>query len=185
MRIMITGAQGSGKTTQAELLSKKLGLPMVGTGTLLREFAAGDSKESLMTREALRLGQLVDDRIVCSLVEKKLNQKECRDGFVVDGYPRSPSQLKHYSPYYNQVFYIDISDEEAVNRLLKRGREDDTYQAIKERLEWYHQETKPVVDYYEKLRKLVKINGELSLNQVAEQIWDKLKGGRFKDGQKG
>lgn len=174
MKILITGPQGSGKTTQAEILAKHLNLPFVGAGDLLREFAKGRSEESVKVRQDLAAGRFVDDNVLAKLMSQNLAQSRFQNGFVADGYPRSFSQLKVFDPKFDQVFYLEISDEEAEERLLRRGREDDTAEVIKERWRWYHRETDPILDYYQKLGILVVIDAGRSIEEVTREIEAKL-----------
>jgi adenylate kinase len=169
-RILITGPQGSGKTTQGEIIAKKLELCLVNTGELLRELAEGDSEESRIIKEALAKGELADDRIVSSEVKKKISQPECRKGFITDGYPRRIEQLSLFDPKFDKVFYLQVPDDVVEQRLLGRGREDDTPELIQNRLEWYHQEINPLLDHYRKEGKLVTIDGSKSIEEIASEI---------------
>jgi len=174
-KIMITGPQGSGKTTQAKKIAKKIDVYFVGAGDLLRQFAKESSGMAAKVKNDLESGRLVDNEIIGNLLRKTLSQPEYRKGFVADGYPRSLSQLEVYNPDYDRVVYLKVSDEEAERRLLDRSREDDTSEAIKERLSWYHKETAPLLEYYQKQKKLVTIDGERSIEEVAADIEDKLR----------
>lgn len=174
MRILITGPQGSGKTTQAKLISAKMGLCLVKTGDLIREKAAENSDIGCSLKEAIDKGNLVDNAVLADMLREKFNKPECRSGFVVDGYPRSLPQLAVFDPGYDLVFYLNISDEEAKKRLLARGREDDTPEAIEERLKIYHRQTKQVLDYYRDLGKLVEVNGEQPVGKVTISILERL-----------
>lgn len=170
MRIMVTGPQGSGKTTQAKILAEKLNLNFIGAGDLLREFSENESQESKEVKEKLENGQLVDDKVLAGLVEKESSGAEFKEGFVADGYPRSVSQLQIFNPQYDKVFYLKVSDKEAENRLVKRGRGDDLPELIKRRLKWYHEKTTPILNYYQDLGKLIIIDGEKDIEEVAKDI---------------
>jgi adenylate kinase len=172
---MITGPQGSGKTTQAEILAKKLGFCEINTGDLLRELAEGDSPEGKILKTALDQGQLADDQIVSSVVNKKMASPECQKGLVADGYPRRVGQLNIFNPNFDKVFYLDVPDSIVEDRLIIRGREDDTPELIRERLQIYHQETEPVLAYYQNLGKLIKIDGCKNIESVTAEIEKYLK----------
>lgn len=176
MKIMITGAQGSGKTTQAKLLAEKLGVCFIGTGGLLREFAQGSSPESKSVAESLKKGELADDQIVARVVRNKIDSFECQKGFVTDGFPRSLDQLKFFNPDFDKVFYLKISDEEAKKRLLLRGRADDKLEVIEERLGWYHEQVEPLLKYYQDQGRLVVIDGERSIDEIRKSIEESLTG---------
>lgn len=170
MHILVTGPQGCGKTTQANLIAQKLNYCLIKAGDLLREFAEQPGEENARIKADLEKGQLVDDQILARLMKDKLNQPLCHDGIVTDGYPRKMSQLEAFDPHFDKVFYIKISDDEGIRRLSSRGRSDDTPEAIKTRLNWYHQETEPVLDYYRKQGILVEIDGEKTIEEIYEDI---------------
>lgn len=174
-RILITGPQGSGKTTQAEIIAQKLGVAFIGAGDLLRDFAKRSNSEAKDVSKDLLQGQLVDDQVIGKLMSEQINSAEAKKGFVVDGYPRSLSQLNTYDPEYNKVIYLKISDEEAEKRLLARGREDDTLEKIRTRLSWYHEETEPILNSYRNLNILSIVNGEQPIEKVTEEIESCLK----------
>lgn len=174
MKILITGPQGSGKSTQADILSKKLGIAFINAGNLVREMSKEDSERGRSLKNDLEAGRLVDDNIIGDLVRTQISQPECKDGFVTDGYPRTINQIKIFDPEFDRVFYLEISDEEALRRLLKRGRADDTLAVINERLKWYHEQTKPLLEFYQSKGILEKINGEMSIEEVAQEIEERL-----------
>src|SRR3990172_9571293 len=124
--MMVIGPQGSGKTTQAKILCRRLGLCLVYAGELLREFAQGKSGESQAVKKNVGEGRLVDDKIVSSLVRKRIAQPDCQVGFVVDGYPRTLDSVRLFDPGFDKVLHLKVPDEEVKKRLLERGREDDT-----------------------------------------------------------
>ena len=175
MKILINGPQGSGKTTQAKMLVENLGLCLVKTGDLVREKAKEDSEEGKALAHSLDTGVLSDDRVVAELVKKELKREECKEGFVIDGYPRRMSQLEEYDPEYDKVFYLELSDEVAVKRMLERGRDDDTPELIKERLQIFREETEKVVKYYEEKGILIRIDGEKGVDEVHQEIMKHLR----------
>lgn len=183
MKILITGPQGSGKTTHAKIVAEKFNLCFIKTGDLVRNKALENSDEGRKLKEALDKGELADDRIIANLVENALVQQNCKDNFVMDGYPRRLPQLQVFDPGFDKVFYLDLSDEMAIERMLKRGREDDTPQLIQQRLMLYHRETEKALKYYQTMGILIKINAARSIGEVAGDIVDHLKrhGNKYKD----
>ena len=171
MKVLLTGLPGSGKTTIARMISEKYQLCMVKTGELLREMAKGGDEIAKQIQRNMATGEYTDDNLVAEVVKKALAEKECANGFVMDGYPRSLEQLGVFDPNFDLVIDLDIKDELVVERLLKRGREDDTPELIRKRLDWYHNLTEPVLNHYESQRILHKINGALDVDKV----WAKVK----------
>ncbi len=170
MKIFITGPAGSGKTTQAKMLAEKLGLCYVSGGNVARKKAAEDSVEGRTVKEALEKGELVDNKIEGEAVKATLQDASCRNGYVLDGYPRCLDQFNYFKPDFDVVFYLDVPDEEVTKRLLARGRLDDIPKAIAERLQIFHQETDDVINYFKNLGKVVKIDGSQSPDGVAAEI---------------
>lgn len=175
MKLMIAGPQGSGKTTQAKAIADSLGLCLVKVGDLLRAKATQDDEIGRSIKVDISQGQLADDQIVANILSEELSQPKCANGFMVDGYPRSAEQLNKFDPHYNLVIYLDLSLEEAEKRLLARGREDDTPEAIKKRFEWFEKKTQKIVDYYHDQGILIKVDGNQAIERVSEDILAALK----------
>ncbi len=175
MRILITGPQGSGKTTQAEILAKKLGIALIEAGEILRQLAETDCELGQLVKEELAAGRLVKDEIIAQCIKEKVVGLGEKASFVGDGYPRTLESLQDFDPDYDIVFYLDMADSEVEKRLLARGRADDTPVLIKERLKEYHQRTEPVLNYYANLGKLIKISGEGSIEEIAQDIEGQLR----------
>lgn len=172
MKIVIMGPQGSGKSTQTELLAKKLKLPRIQTGQIYRDFIKQDSKTAKKVKNLIEKGILVDDKTTLKLLNDALSKTG--KAFVLEGFPRTIKQVEMSDLKIDRAVYIHISDAESKKRLFLRKRKDDTPEVIEERLRLYHQETEPVLDYYRKQGKLVEINGEQSIEKVAEEIIEKL-----------
>lgn len=175
MKLLIIGPQGSGKTIQAAVLARKFDICHISSGDLARKKAQEDSEEGRAFKAALDQGEMVDDTVVARLVMEIVEGKACKNGFVLDGYPRRISQIEAYDPKADRVFYLKISDETGWKRMEGRRRSDDTPQLMRKRLELYHQRTKPVIDYYKNLGILVEINGEESITEVTQNIISHLK----------
>ena len=169
------GPQGSGKTTQAQLLAQRLGLPHLQTGELYRQIAEEDSPRGRRIKSILDQGQLISDEDHNRILEKEIKKRKYQKGFVLDGSPRTISQAKTQPFETDRVFYLRVSDKENIKRLIKRGRVDDTPQLIKERLRIYHQETEPVLNYYRQLGILTEINGERPIEEIHRDIANRLR----------
>lgn len=170
MRILITGPIGSGKTTQARILSQELHLKLIKTGELVRNEAEKDTPEGKLLKGIILKGEMVPDRIAARLFEDALHDIHSHKGFISDGYPRRLSQLKVYDPRIDLMFYIKIPEAVILKRLSKRGRIDDKPEIIKQRVSVYHKETEPILDYYDKQGKLIEINGIGTIDEVKDRI---------------
>src|SRR3989338_507134 len=126
MKILLIGPQGSGKSTQASLLAEYLGIPKISTGDIFRKLPK--------VKEILAAGKLVDDETTAEIVKKRLQETDCQNGFILDGYPRNITQKELFDPQFEKVIYLKVPDEELMKRLLARGREDDTPESIRTRL---------------------------------------------------
>ncbi len=174
MKILLIGPQGSGKSTQAGLLAKEKNLPRISTGDIFRELSSQDSEEGRKIKAILNSGKLIGDLETAKIVEQRLKKDDCSNGFILDGYPRNKEQRKIFDPKVDKVFDLEVSDGEVVKRLLARGREDDIMEVIKKRLDLYHEQTAPLLDYYKNQGILVEIDGSGSIEEIQRRIKERL-----------
>ncbi|MFW6110046.1 MAG: adenylate kinase family protein [Patescibacteria group bacterium] len=170
MNLIFIGPQGSGKSTQAKILAKKKKLPYISTGDIFRNLRTENSDLARRVQEKLRKGEFVSDNDTVQVLREELSKPRYQAGFVLDGYPRNRWQAEHAPFDVDKVFYLDVSEQECVRRLRKRGREDDTEQLIRKRLADYHKKTEPILDFYRKEGILEDVDGERSIEAIAEEI---------------
>lgn len=170
MRVLITGPVGSGKTTQSQLLAEYLGVCLIDTGNILRGLSSQETLDGKRLRETIDHGLMAPDDIVGKVVKERVEGLDCQNGFVLDGYPRTIGQLEQFDPKYDVVFYLNIEDEVATKRILVRGRVDDKPEIIQRRLKLYHDLTEPILEYYQSLGILHKINADKSIEEIQEDI---------------
>lgn len=170
MKILLIGPQGSGKSTQAQLLGENLGLPIISVGDIFRQIAVSDTDEARRIKQILDSGQLVDDQTTAELIKKRVNEEDMKDGFIMDGYPRTMEQASIFDPSFDKVIYLEIPREEVVERLMKRGRADDTALLINQRLDLYYQQTQPLLDYYKQKGLLMTLDGKGSIEEIQDKI---------------
>lgn len=173
MNIILFGPQGSGKGTQAELLAEKFGFFYFESGAYLRRIA--ETNPDL--RKMLDEGILVPDIEMTSYLTAFFDEKNLYDDILFDGFPRTLEQYKFLKIWLNQkqvkidlAIVLEISEEETLKRLSSRKREDDTPEAIKKRLELYHKRTEILIEAIQKDAKLVKINGERSIEEIQNDL---------------
>lgn len=170
MKILLIGPQGSGKSTQAKMLAEYLQVPFISSGDIFRRLIRQEGGFGPIIKGILEQGKLVDDQTTSSIVEERLQEDDCQSGFVMDGYPRNLEQLKLFDPGFNLVFYLNAPEKIVVDRLIKRGRMDDTEESIRQRLGLYYQQTQPLIDYYKKQGILKEIDATLDIPAVQGQI---------------
>ena len=181
MRIVLLGAPGSGKGTQAVLLVKELGLPHISTGELLRSAAKAGTELGRKAKKVIDRGELVSDEIMLDLITERLCREDVANGFILDGYPRNISQAKaldeilerHGLPM-AEVLHIEVDAELLVQRIAGRaseqGRSDDAEEVVRNRLQIYAVQTAPVVEYYAAKGVLSKVLGEGTAEEVFQRI---------------
>ncbi len=180
MKLIIIGIQGAGKSTQGNLLKKKLKIPYLSTGHIFRELAKERTPLGRYIKETMNAGYLISDDKVLEIVSEYLSRPEYNKGYILDGFPRTANQAEEFANGIDKVIYLEVSDKEALWRLSYRSegddaREDDTLGALRKRIELFHKFTQPVLEYYKKKRKLITINGEQSIPKICKEILTKLK----------
>lgn len=177
MILVFLGPPGSGKGTQAQLLAEKMKLPHISLGDILREEVKAGTDIGRKAKSFMDAGQLVPDELTIELTRLRIGQPDCRGGFIVDGFPRSSVQVKGFDRILadkglaiGRVIYFNIPEEEAVKRLVLRGRHDDDESVIRSRFEVYEKETRPLIEHYAGLKKLVQIDASLTIDQVFQQM---------------
>src|SRR4029453_7787658 len=181
LNVLLLGPQGAGKGTQAKRVAAEYGIPHVASGEILRSEMQAGTELGTRGKDVYDRGDLVSDDLIIDLIRKRLAQSDTEAGFILDGFPRTTVQAEALDRMFGDigrsfsvVFALQIPDEIAFERLRKRaeieGRADDTDEAIRRRLENYHRETEPLIEYYRVRGNLVPIHGDRSENQVFAEI---------------
>lgn len=181
MRIVLLGAPGSGKGTQAKLIVKKLNIPHISTGDLLRGAIAAKTALGLAAKKVMDKGNLVSDEIVLGMLKERITQADADGGFILDGFPRNVTQaemleglLVELKMSLDHALLIEVDPDEVVARIAKRaeieGRTDDTEEVVRNRLNVYKEQTAPVGDYYKKQGIVTEILGQGSIEDVQQRI---------------
>ncbi len=181
MKIILIGIQGAGKSTQGNLLSKKLQLPYLSTGHIFRQLAKEHTKLGRYIKEVMHAGALIPNQKTIGIVNDYLSRPEYEKGFILDGFPRTLQQAESFNQDVDDVIYLKVSDREALWRLSYReddtsseDRDDETLAAVRKRIELFHKHTEPVLDFYHKKRRLIEIDGEQSVEAIHQDILKKL-----------
>ncbi|MFO8002780.1 adenylate kinase [Thioalkalivibrio sp.] len=184
MRLILLGAPGAGKGTQAQYITEKYNIPQISTGDMLRAAVKAGTPLGVEAKKVMDAGGLVSDDIILGLIKERLQQPDCANGFLFDGFPRTIPQaeaLREQGVKLDYVVEIDVEDEEIIKRMSGRRvhpasgrtyhvvfnppkvegkddvtgedliqREDDNAETVRKRLEVYHNQTKPLVEFYSK-----------------------------------
>ena len=216
MRIILLGAPGAGKGTQAQILKDKFNIPQISTGDMLRAAIKANTKLGLEAKQFMDSGALVPDQLIIELVRERIQDSDCMQGFLLDGFPRTIPQaeaMKEATITIDMVIEIDVPDNVILDRLSGRRthlasgriyhihnnppkiqgkddvtgedlvqRDDDKEETILKRLNVYHSQTKPLVDYYLKWSaseneglRYIKINGLGNVNDIQKSILEQIK----------
>jgi adenylate kinase len=210
MRIILLGAPGAGKGTQAQFITSELGIPQISTGDMLRAAVKAGTELGLQVAEVMNSGGLVTDEIIIALVKERIQQDDCAKGFLFDGFPRTIPQAQAMVDAgisIDRVIEINVEDEVIVSRLSGRRvhpgsgrvyhiehnppatpgvddvtgealvqRDDDKEETVRKRLAVYHEQTKPLVDFYQDLErngaavKFVSIDGEDEVQNIRARL---------------
>ena len=208
MKIVMLGAPGAGKGTQAIMISEKYSIPHISTGDIFRANIKEGTELGKKAKEYMDKGLLVPDELTTNLVVDRIHEEDCKDGYVLDGFPRTIPQaecleeaLRELGENIDYAVNIDVRDEDIVSRMsgrracLKCGatyhiihaapavegicdkcggelvlRDDDKPETVQNRLDVYHKQTQPLIDFYQERGLLVSVDGSKSLNEVFEEI---------------
>ena len=205
MNLVLFGAPGAGKGTQAKFIIDKYGIPQISTGDILRAAIANQTKLGLEAKSFMDAGKLVPDEVVNGLVAERLAQPDCEKGFIMDGFPRTVVQAKTLDEILaklgkkiEKVIALNVPDSDIIERSTGRRtskltgkiyhikfnppvdekeedlvqRADDTKEVVVKRLETYHSQTAPVLDYYKEQNKVTEIDGTRSLDEITKDIFN-------------
>ena len=184
--LIFLGPPGSGKGTQAQILTKKLNYIHISIGDLLRENISNQTDLGKLASKYVSSGELVPDDLIIDLVNSSIVDLQSKEssskGVILDGFPRTINQaaalenkIKELDVLIKSVVYLDISDEKILSRLLNRGRDDDEPELIRNRLDVYRNQTEPLLMFYDERKLLNSINGDQELDDVNNNIMNVLR----------
>lgn len=184
MRLILLGPPGAGKGTQAQRLVERYGIVQLSTGDMLRSAVAEETPVGLEAKATMERGELVPDDVVVAIVADRIDHDDCRNGFILDGFPRTVAQAEALEAMLDRkglsldaVLELRVDEEALLARIENRVREsgeavraDDNAEALRKRLAVYREQTAPLVDHYRAIGKLVSVDGMQPIEQVAAEI---------------
>ncbi len=187
MRLILLGPPGSGKGTQAQRLVERYSIVQLSTGEMLRAAVAAGTPVGLQAKDIMASGGLVSDEIVVSIISDRIDQPDARNGFILDGFPRTVPQaealdelLKHKHMKLDAVIELRVNESALLARVEKRAEEtrargeevrlDDTPEVLTKRLAAYRSQTEPLIHYYSERRKLLTVDGMMTIEEVTREI---------------
>jgi adenylate kinase len=177
MRIVLLGAPGAGKGTQAGILKEMYGILHISTGDILRREVQADTELGKKARSFMQAGALVPDDLILKMVEERLRQPDTRRGWLMDGFPRTLDQARGLAEMTERIdqkvdaiVILNISAEVIVERLSGRKREDDAPEVVRKRLAVFEEQTRPVFQFYRDNCEVVEIDGILGIDKVTEAL---------------
>jgi len=187
MRLILLGPPGAGKGTQAQRIVEKHGIPQLSTGDMLRAAVAAETEVGKRAKAVMDAGNLVSDEIVNAIVSERIDQPDCANGFILDGYPRTLVQadsvevmLKQKGLELDVAIELVVDDSAMVGRILHRAeearaagqpvRKDDNAEVYADRLRAYYKSTAPLIGYYHAKGKLKSVDGMARMDQVTGEI---------------
>ena len=176
-KLIMIGGPGSGKSTYSEIITRKLNIPHIYTGDMMRALAKTNTPDGQKVKDLLSKGQFAPLDIVINAVKDRLKKPDAQKGYVFDGFPRNVEQAERMEEEgieYDYVINLVVSEDEIIRRLTARGREDDKPEIIKKRLAVYEKETRPLLDYYKNEVINIKAEGG-EPEEIAAKIIEKIK----------
>jgi adenylate kinase len=187
MRLILLGPPGSGKGTQAQRLVQRYGIVQLSTGEMLRAAVAAQTPIGLQAKDIMASGALVSDEIVVGIISDRIDQPDAKAGFILDGFPRTVPQaaaldelLKHKHMKLDAVVELRVNESALLERVEKRAAEtrargeevrlDDTPEVLIKRLAAYRSQTEPLIHYYSERRKLLTVDGMMTIEEVTREI---------------
>ncbi len=182
LQLILIGGPGAGKGTQAKNIKEKYHIPHISTGQILRDEVAKGTALGKKVSGVMQRGGLVSDDIILQLIDNRLQDSDARKGFILDGFPRTLAQakgletiLQRHGNVQLKVLLLEVSDAEMMERMMARGRADDTRETIQNRIQKFHSETSDVIRYYAQKGDLIRVNGEQFIEDVSAAVEKALK----------
>lgn len=175
MKLLFIGPPGSGKGTQAARVAGRLGIPHISTGEMFRQHVSGGTALGRHVQALMEAGEYVPDEITTRMLEQRLTESDVAPGFILDGFPRTTAQAEQLDELLgaeplDRVVSLEVPDDHLMERMVSRGRADDTRRTIRRRLEVYQSQTAPLLRFYGGRDLIEPVDGSGSIDRITERI---------------
>lgn len=179
MKLLFIGPPGAGKGTQATKVAENLGIPHISTGDMFRHHVSNGTELGQQVDAIMKAGDYVPDEVTVAMLAQRIEEPDASGGFILDGFPRTTPQVEALDGLIgatglDHVVVFDVKEDELVERLIARGRADDTEDTIRTRFRVYEEQTAPLLAVYEDRGIVVKVNGLGDLNEITGRILEVL-----------
>ena len=179
MKLLFVGPPGAGKGTQAARVAERLGIPHISTGDMFRDHVSRGTELGVRVDSIMKAGEYVPDEITVEMLRERVAEPDAKDGFILDGFPRTVGQAEALDGLIGRhgldtVVIFEVEEDALVERLLARGRADDTEETIRTRFKVYQEQTAPLLDIYNARGIIVSIDGIGEVEEVTDRILEAL-----------
>lgn len=175
MKLLFIGPPGAGKGTQAARVAERLGIPHVSTGDMFRHHVGENTEIGQQVKAIMAAGEYVPDSVTVAMLEERIAEPDAENGFILDGFPRTEPQVAALDSLIGEagldrVVLFNVDEEVLVERMLERGRDDDTEETIRNRFKVYQEQTEPLVSVYRDREVVVEVDGMGDIDEITERV---------------
>jgi adenylate kinase len=183
VKLLFIGPPGAGKGTQAARVAERLGIPHVSTGEMFRHHVGEGTELGQKVKAIMEAGDYVPDEITVAMLGERIAEDDARDGFILDGFPRTLPQVSALDSLIGEdgldrVVLFEVDEDELAQRMLSRGRADDTEETIRNRFAVYREQTQPLIDLYRDRDIVVEVDGMGDMDEITERVLAAVRGGQ-------
>jgi adenylate kinase len=175
MKLLFIGPPGTGKGTQASRVAERLGIPHISTGDMFRHHVSAGTELGKRVDSIMKAGDYVPDEVTVEMLEERITQPDASGGFILDGFPRTEGQVEALDGLIGRagldaVVVLNVSEDALLERMLGRGRPDDTEDTIRNRFKVYQEQTEPLLDLFDERGLVVHVDGAAQIEEVTDRI---------------
>jgi adenylate kinase len=175
MKLLFIGPPGAGKGTQAQRVAERLGIPHVSTGEMFRHHVGEGTDLGRQVKAIMEAGDYVPDSITVEMLRERISRPDASHGFILDGFPRTEPQVAALDSLIGEsgldrVVLFEVDEDELVQRMMSRGRADDTEETIRNRFKVYGEQTEPILDIYRRRGIVVEVDGIGEMDEITDRV---------------